>query len=83
MVGIVLAGAPSCGAIHAVAPSVYREVVAGSNACRGASYGTCERLDRKLSRAVLRGRGGSNASLLPDPLISAIKETSAFWKKEK
>jgi hypothetical protein len=25
-----------------------------------------ERLDGKLSRAVLRGRGGSNASLLPD-----------------
>jgi hypothetical protein len=27
--GLVLAGAPSSGAIHAVAPSVYREVVTG------------------------------------------------------
>jgi hypothetical protein len=44
--GIVLAGAPSSGAVHAVAPSVYREVVTGSNACRSASYhGAFERLE--------------------------------------
>ena len=68
--GIVLAGAPSSGAVHAVAPSVYREVVTGSNACRSASYhGAFERLepdDGKLSSPVLRGRGGGNAALLPD-----------------
>jgi hypothetical protein len=29
--GIVLAGAPSSGAVHTVAPSVYREVVTGSS----------------------------------------------------
>jgi len=28
-VGIVLAGAPSSGAVHAVAPRVYRKVVTG------------------------------------------------------
>jgi hypothetical protein len=50
---------------------VYREVVTGS-ACRGGSYqGTFERLERsdaKVSRAVLRERGGGNAALLPDHL---------------
>jgi hypothetical protein len=44
--GRVLAGAPSRGAIHAVAPSVYREVVTGSSTCHSASYhGAFERLE--------------------------------------
>jgi hypothetical protein len=61
---------PSSGMIHAVASGVYREVTAGDNVCCSASYqGAFERLepdDGKLSSPVLRGRGGSNASLLPD-----------------
>jgi hypothetical protein len=69
--GLVLAGAPSSVTkVHIVAPSVYREVTAGDNACCSASYqGAFERLERsdaKVSRAVLRGRGGGNAALLPD-----------------
>ena len=79
--GYGLAGAPSSGAIHVVAPGVYREVVAGSIACCSASYqGAFERLERsdgKLSRAVLRGRGGGNAALLPDHLRGGCK---AGWK---
>ena len=44
--GRVLAGAPSSGAVHAVAPSVYREVVTGSLTCRSAYYhGVFERLE--------------------------------------
>jgi hypothetical protein len=73
--GIVLAGAPSSGVIHAVAPSVYREVVADSLDCHSGScqwaFERLERSDAKVSRAVLRGRGGSNASLLPDRLFTA------------
>lgn len=68
--GYGLAGAPSSGAIHAVAPGVYREVTAGDNACWSASYqGAFERLERsdaKVSRAVLRGPGASNGPWLPD-----------------
>jgi hypothetical protein len=67
--GMVLAGAPSSGVIRAVAPSGYREVVTstggGSASYQGAFEGL-ERLDAKVSRAVLRGRGGGNAALLPD-----------------
>jgi hypothetical protein len=70
--GFVLAGAPSSATkVHIAAPSVYREVTAGDNVCCSASYqGAFERLeqsDAKVSRAVLRGRGGGNAALLPDP----------------
>jgi hypothetical protein len=69
--GLVLAGTPSSATkVHIVAPSVYREVTAGDNVCCSASYqGAFERLERsdaKVSRAVLRGRGGGNAALLPD-----------------
>jgi hypothetical protein len=67
----MLTGAPCGGGIHAVAPSVYREVVAGSVNCHSGSYDGAfeqlERLDGKLSRAVPRGRGGITAPLLPDP----------------
>ena len=68
--GCGLAGAPSSGAVHAVAPSVYREVVTGSSTCHSASYhGAFERLELcegKLSCTVLRGQGASNGPLLPD-----------------
>jgi len=49
---------------------VYREVVINGAYHSGSYQGAFERLERsdaKVSRAVLRGRGGSNASLLPDP----------------
>ena len=52
-----------------VAPSAYREVVIcvvyHSGSYQGA-FEWLERLDAKVSRAVLRGRGGGNAALLPD-----------------
>jgi hypothetical protein len=68
--GIVLAGAPSSGVIHAVAPSVYREVATGFSTCCSGSYqGAFERLepdDAKVSSPVPRGPGGSNAPWLPD-----------------
>jgi hypothetical protein len=68
--GYGLAGAPSSGMIHAAAQGVYREVTAGDNVYCSASYqGAFERLERsdaKVSRAVLRGPGGSNAPWLPD-----------------
>jgi hypothetical protein len=48
---------------------VYREVVIWvvyhSGSYQGA-FEWLERLDAKVSRAVLRGRGGGNAALLPD-----------------
>ena len=44
--GYGLAGAPSSGMFHAVAPGVYREVTAGGNVCCSASYqGAFERLE--------------------------------------
>jgi len=68
--GLVLAGAPSSGVIHAVAPSVYREVVIDSLNYHSGSYqGAFERLepdDAKVSSPVPRGLGGSNAPWLPD-----------------
>ena len=69
--GLVLAGAPSSVTIvHAVAPSVYREVVTGDLNCHSGSYqGAFERLepdDAKVSSPVPSGRGGGNAALLPD-----------------
>ena len=80
--GRVLAGAPSSGAVHAVAPSVYREVVTGSNACRSASYhGAFERLELcegKLSCTVLRGRGASNGPLLPDRIVRSEEMERCF-----
>ena len=49
------------------APSVYREVVTGGLNCHSGSYqGAFERLDAKVSRAVLRGLGASNGPWLPD-----------------
>ena len=61
--GIVLAGAPSSGAIHAVAPSAYREVVAGSIGHSGSYHGAFARLERsdaKVSSAKQsRGTGRS------------------------
>lgn len=57
--GYGLAGTPSSGMSHAVAPGVYREVTAGDNVCCSVCYqGAFERLERsdaKVSRAVLRG----------------------------
>jgi hypothetical protein len=68
--GYGLAGAPSSGMFHAVAPGVYREATAGGNVCCSASYqGAVERLERsdaKVSRAVLRGLGASTGPRLPD-----------------
>jgi hypothetical protein len=67
--GSVLAGTPSSEAIHAVAPSVYREVVTGSSTCRSVSYhGAFERLELcegKLPCTVLRGRGPAMAPCYP------------------
>jgi len=80
--GIVLAGAPSCAAKTGTyklekrsgaaqgGSKRYREVVINGAYHSGSYQGAFERLERsdaKVSRAVLRGRGGSNASLLPDP----------------
>jgi len=68
--GIVLAGAPSSGAIHAAAPSGYREVVIEVIYRSGSYQGAFERLepdDAKVSRPVPRGLGGSNAPWLPNP----------------
>jgi len=52
------------------APSVYREVVTGGLNCHSGSYQGAferlERLDAKVSRAVLRGLGASNGPWLPD-----------------
>jgi len=83
--GYGLAGAPSSGAIHAVAPGVYREVTAGDNACCSASYqGAFERLERsdaKVSRAVLRGPGASNGPWLPDLRNSEIEKRQ--WRKNE
>jgi len=68
--GYGLAGAPSSGAIHVVAPDVYRKVATGFSAgCSGSYQGAFERSDAKVSRAVLRGLGGSNAPWLPDPTL--------------
>jgi hypothetical protein len=56
-----------------VAPSAYREVVINGAYHSGSYQGAFERLERldaKVSRAVLRGRGGGNAALLPDLLLT-------------
>ncbi len=67
--GYGLAGAPSSGIIHMVAPSVYREVAMGFRAGRSGFYQGAfewlERSDAKVSRAVLRG--GVAATPLPYP----------------
>jgi hypothetical protein len=69
--GYGLAGAPSSVTkVHIVAPSQYREVVImwydyHSGSYQGA-FEWLERLDAKVSRAVPRGLGGSNAPWLPD-----------------
>jgi len=69
--GYGLAGAPPSGAIHAVAPSAYREVAA-RGVCWSASYqGAFERLEPdevKVSSPVPRGPGASNGPWLPDQL---------------
>jgi hypothetical protein len=74
--GYGLAGAPSSGMIHTVAPGEYREVTAGANVCCSASYqGAFERIERsdaKVSQAVLRGRGGGNGALLPNQRMLLI-----------
>ena len=70
--GIVLAGAPSSGAIHAAAPSGYREVVIEVTYRSGSYQGAFERLepdDAKVSSPVLRGGSGGNAASPPDPHI--------------
>ena len=69
--GSVLAGAPSSVTkVHAVAPSVYREVVIMWYDYHSGSYqGSFERLepdDVKVSSPVPRGLGGSNAPWLPE-----------------
>jgi len=70
--GYGLAGAPSSGVIHIVAPSVYRKVVIMWYDYHSGSYQRAfewlERSDAKVSRAVLRGLGASNGPWLPDPL---------------
>ena len=69
--GIVLAGAPSSGAIHAAAPSGYREVVIEVIYRSGSYQGAFERLepdDAKVSSPVLRGGSGGNAASPPDRL---------------
>ncbi len=74
--GYGLAGAPSSGVIHIVAPSVYREVVIMWYDYHSGSYQRAfewlERSDAKVSRAVLRGLGGSNAPWLPDLFVKRI-----------
>jgi len=67
--GYVLADAPSSGAIHAAAPSGYREVVMGFAYRSGSYQRAFERLeldDAKVSRPVPRGPGGSDALRPPD-----------------
>jgi hypothetical protein len=67
--GYGLAGAPSSVTIvHAVAPSVYREVAIASLSQRvlPGAFERLERSDAKVSRAVLRGPGASNGPWLPD-----------------
>ncbi len=55
--GIVLAGAPSSGAVHAVAPSVYREVATGDLNCHSGSYqGAFEWFDCAMDYLATSGR---------------------------
>jgi hypothetical protein len=68
--GFGLAGAPSSATnVHIVAPSVYREATAEvRTVIAGSTKGPFERLERsdaKVSRAVPRGPGGSNAPGYP------------------
>ena len=65
-----------------MAPSAYREVVINGAYHSGSYQGAFERLERsdaKVSRAVLRGRGGSNASLLPDRRAHIGGHTRLWW----
>jgi hypothetical protein len=68
---VTLAGAPSSVTkVHVVAPSVYREAVAGvGTVTAGPTRGSYERLepdDAKVSSPVPRGPGASNGPRLPD-----------------
>jgi hypothetical protein len=75
-----LAGAPSSVTkVHVVAPSVYREAMAGvGTVIAGPTRDAFERLepdDAKVSRPVPRGPGASKGPRLPDRHIHNLEET--------